>query len=129
VAVVAARDGVLHQPVGEVVIIGGGAAGGTVKDGSQGAAVVVGIADGVAVLPGLGQQTAVVIVAEADMIAVAVGLLLQVAVGVIGIAVAHQCAAADGDAASQGKIPIAEAVGGAGCLDGRQLIFSRSCLL
>ena len=85
-------------------------------------AFIIGLSQAVAVLPGLGQQSAVVIVAEADMVAVAVGLLLQVAVGVIGIAVAYQCAAADGDAASQSEIPIAEAVGGAGCLDGRQQV-------
>jgi len=122
VVVVLPGDGVLHQPVCEVIIVGGGSACAAVVDGGQCAAVVVLVGDGVPILPGLTQQAAIAVIAVAHMILVTVGQPLQIPVGILCIAVAGQSPAADGNIGSEGKVPIPKAVGGAGGLDGCQQV-------
>ena len=97
--VTCAGFGVLYEPVGEVIIVGGFQPGGGVRHRGQRAGVIVGVGYGGAVLVGLACEPAVAVVGVADEVLVAVGQLLQIAVAVGGVGVAGQGGAADLDAA------------------------------
>ena len=97
--VTCAGFGVLYEPVGEVVIVGGLDPGGGVRHRGQRAGVIVGVGYGGAVLVGLRGHPAIAVVGVADEVLVAVGQLLQIAVAVGGVGVAGQGGAADLDAA------------------------------
>ena len=111
----------LHEPVGKVVVRGGGSAGGRIGDRCQGTGVIVGIGDGISVLIGLGQQAACLVVGILYIIFIAVGKLLQVMID-FRIGILCQGAFPDGNGGAEGEAAVIEAVGGRRGLDGGKQI-------
>lgn len=66
-AEIAAVFHVLHQPVRQVVVVGGLAAGFGICHGSQGAGVVILVGYGAAILKGFGQDTSAVVALTNDL--------------------------------------------------------------